>query len=301
MRPMPRYPVYVISKGRSDCCLTARFLARDGVPFRLVVEPQERDLYAAEFGEAPLLVTPFSNLGLGSIPARNFVWEHARAAGAERHWILDDNISGVWRRWKARKMHVEAGVAFAACEDFTDRYENIAIAGMNYYMFSINKTRQPPFYLNVHVYSCLLIRNDLPFRWRGRYNEDTDLCLQVLSAGWCTVLFNAFLVWKMTTMTMKGGNATELYQGDGRLKMARSLQRQWPGVVDTKRRFRRPQHVVKGAWRGFDTPLKLKAGVDLAKLPKVDEYGMRIAERKDAPVKSETIRALLDAYREGKP
>lgn len=293
----PRYPVYVISKGRHDCCLTARFLLRDGVPFRVVVEPQERELYAREFGDERLLVLPFSNLGLGSIPARNWVWEHAKASGAERHWILDDNISGIWRRWKARKVRCEAGVALRASEDFVDRYENVAIAGLNYYMFSVNKARQPPFYLNVHVYSCLLIRCDLPFRWRGRYNEDTDLCLQVLSAGWCTVLFNAFLAWKMTTMTMKGGNMETLYQGDGRLRMAKSLERAWPGVVSTRRRFRRPQHVVRGAWRGFDTPLKLRPGVDLSALPKVDEYGMQVVRVRE--IKSEELRKMVEERESG--
>jgi hypothetical protein len=85
----------------------------------------------------------------------------------------------------------------------------------------------------------------------------------------------------MTTMTMKGGNATELYKGDGRLKMARSLERVWPYVVETKRRFRRPQHVVRGAWRAFDTPLRLKPGVDLAKLPAVEEFGMRMTRRSE--------------------
>lgn len=289
----PRYPVYVISKGRSDCCLTARFLIRDEVDFRIVVEPQERESYAVEFGDARLLVLPFSNLGLGSIPARNFVWEHAKAAGAERHWILDDNMTGVYRRWRARKIPCEAGVAFSATEDFVDRYENVAIAGLNYFMFAPNKLKAPPFVANVHVYSCLLILNRLPHRWRGRYNEDTDLCLQVLSDGWCTILFNAFLVLKMRTMTMKGGNATELYKGDGRLKMARSLERMWPGVVETKRRFQRPQHVVKNAWRGFDTPLKRRPDVDfdaLARTP--NEYGMEIRQVKET--KSPEIRALVE-------
>jgi hypothetical protein len=286
----PRYPVYVISKGRSDCCHTARFLIRDGVPFRLVVEPQEAAAYTREYGAERLLVLPFSNLGLGSIPARNWVWEHAKERGFERHWILDDNILGMWRRWKSRKIRCESGVAFRVCEDFTDRYENVAISGMNYYMFSINKIKQPPFYLNVHVYSCLLIRNDLPFRWRGRYNEDTDLCLQVLSAGWCTVLFNAFLAWKTRTMTMKGGNSTELYQGDGRLKMARALERKWPGVVTTGRRFQRPQHIVKNSWRGFDAALKLKPGVDPSAV--TEDYGMTLMQ--SGEIKSESVRQLID-------
>jgi hypothetical protein len=290
-RPVPRYPVYIISKGRSDCCLTARALTKDGVPFRLVVEPQERGLYAEEFGEGVLEVLPFSNLGLGSIPARNWVWEHAKAAGAERHWILDDNIDRFWRRWKARRFRCDSGVALRVAEDFVDRYENVAIGGLNYYMFSPNRVKQAPFFINVHVYSCLLIRCDLPQRWRGRYNEDTDLCLQVLSAGWCTVLINAFLAEKTPTMTMKGGNMTELYKGDGRLKMARSLERLWPGVVETKRRFQRPQHVVKAAWGKFDTPLRRKPGLDLSALPATDEYGMEL--RQLGEVKSPEIRQLI--------
>ena len=297
-----KYPVYVISKGRADCCLTARLLVRDRVPFRLVVEPQEADAYAAEFGRELLLVLPFSNLGLGSIPARNFVWEHSKSAGAERHWILDDNILGMWRRWKARRFPCEAGPALSAAETFVDRYENIAVAGLNYYMFSANRMKQPPFVTNCHVYSCLLIKNDIPQRWRGRYNEDTDLCLQVLSAGMCTVLFNAFLVWKMTTMTMKGGNSAELYKGDGRLKMARSLERAWPGVVETKRRFQRPQHVVKDSWRKFDTPLIRRKDIDWDALAAAgdDERGMVLRQREGRETKNPTLRRLIEGKLESR-
>lgn len=283
-----RYPVYVISKGRHDCCLTARFLLRDKTPFRLVVEPQEYDLYAKEFSRDLILTLPFSNLGLGSIPARNWVWEHSKSEGHGRHWILDDNIYWISHMWKARRIQCNASIAFSTSEDFVDRYENVAIAGLNYEMFVIPRTGvNQPFVRNVHVYSCLLIKNDVPYRWRGRYNEDTDICLQVLSGGWCTVLINAFLIKKVQTMTMKGGNMSTLYQGDGRLRMARSLERVWPGVVETKRRFQRPQHVIKGAWKYFDTPLKLKQDADLT--PK--DYGIELRQVK--PVKSHELRKLL--------
>jgi hypothetical protein len=257
-----RYPVYVPSKGRADCCLTARFLVEDRTPFYLVVEPQEADLYAARFGEGRLLVLPFSDLGLGSIPARNWIWEHAKAAGHERHWVVDDNIYAIKRRFQGRRIPCNSEAALAAVEDFTDRYENIAIAGLNYEMFTPNGKSIKPFNVNVHVYSCLLIRNDLAYRWRGRYNEDTDLCLQVLAGGWCTILVNAFVIHKVRTMLMKGGNTEELYQGDGRLTMSRSLERQWPGVVTTKRRWGRPQHHIANQWQYFTTPLKLKADAE---------------------------------------
>ena len=76
--------------------------------------------------------------------------------------------------------------------DFINRYENIAIGGLNYSMFVVGKNK--PFYHNCHVYSFMCIKNDIKYRWRGRYNEDTDLCLQVLSVGLCTVLINVFLI-----------------------------------------------------------------------------------------------------------
>lgn len=279
----------MISKGRATSGLTPRFLGRDDVPFKLVVEPQEADQYAAAFGEERLLILPFQDLGLGSIPARNWVWEHALAAGPDRHWILDDNIGQIRRFYRGRRIPCESGPAFAAIEDFTDRYDNVAISGMNYQMFGIPGA--PPFVSNVHVYSCLLIRNDLPYRWRGRYNEDADLCLQVLAGGLCTILVNAFLIDKKTTMTMKGGNSDDLYAGDGRLRMARSLERQWPYVVTVDRRFKRPQHKIRDAWRKFDTPLQLKAGVDLAELAEPNEYGMKLTEK--TPVANPRLRATL--------
>lgn len=299
-RLLPRYPVYIPSKGRADHCYTAQRLAADGVPFHLVVEPPEADAYATQFGSERLIVLPFHDLGLGSIPARNFIWQHAQNSGVERYWCLDDNMRDFYRRYRVQRMHCAPGVALRVCEDFADRYENLAIAGLNYKFFVPDGQERPPFVANCHVYSCMLILTALPFRWRGRYNEDTDLCLQALAHGWCTVLLNTFLVRKEQTMTMKGGNAAQLYRGDGRLKMARSLERMWPGVVTVDRRFQRPQHVVN--WKKFDTPLRLKPGIDLAALAAQgpNEYGMTLAQV--APdVKSPRLRSLLDDWRETHP
>lgn len=289
----PRYPVYVPTKGRHDRCLTGRMLARDDVPFHLVVEPQEHDLYASEFGQERLLTLPFRDRG-SVIPARNWIKEHAAAEGHERHWQIDDNISRMRRIYKGRRISCRAGIALSAVEDFIDRYENVAVAGLNYTMFYYVQKRDglPPFHLNARVYSCSLILNSLPHQWRGRYNEDADFCLQVLADGWCTVLINAYLMDKQATMSMKGGNTKELYHGDGRLKMARSLERFWPGVVTTRRRFGRPQHVVFDSWRRFDTPLRLKPDIDLSSMPKVDERGMRLVQV--APeIRSRELRELV--------
>ena len=285
----PNYPVYVISKGRADNPLTAKFLEQDKVPYKIVVEPQEAEAYAEACGKKNILTLPFSNLGQGSIPARNWVWEHAKATGADRHWILDDNIRRIKRWYNGMRIKCDSGPAFKAVEDFTDRYENVAISGMNYAMFAYSK--KPPFHLNAHVYSCLLIRNDLPHRWRGRYNEDADLCLQVLADNWCTILVNVFVAEKMQTMAMTGGNTDQLYKEDGRTEMARSLERQWPYVVSTKRRFGRAQHVIKDQWKRFDTPLIRRKDIDWNTMGK-NEYGLGLSQVAEE-VKSEQVQNLL--------
>lgn len=297
MKAMPQFPVYVISKGRADVCLTAQFLITDQVPFYLVIEPQEEEAYRAQFvndKSCTIVILPFSNLGLGSIPARNFCWEHAKESGAKRHWMIDDNISMFDRLHKGKKIRVQAGIALKVVEDFTERYTNIAISGHNYSTFvglAASGGRMPPFYLNTHVYSCLLILNEIPQRWRGKWNEDTDLNLQVLANKYCTVLFNALSIRKAGTMTMKGGNAAELYKGDGRLEMARSLERAWPGVVETKRRFGRPQHVVSNSWRKFDTPLIRRTDIDW---DEIENNAYTLTLRQVADIKSERIQKILD-------
>jgi hypothetical protein len=304
---LPRYPVYIPSKGRSDTGYTLQFLQRDGVPHYLVVEPPEAEAYRVRFGAAHVLVLPWSGddarrrsfcaeRGIengGLVAARNWIWEHALGLGTLRHWQIDDNIMGVRRWYGGKRLRCASGVAFAATEDFVDRYENVALAGLNYTMFAHQEGKQPrdPFWLNVHVYSCSLILNDLPYRHRLVYNDDTDFCLQVLSGGWCTVLLNAFTVDKIRTMVVRGGNTDALYRGDGRLRMARSLERMWPGVVRTDRRWKRPQHVVKDSWKRFDTPLKLKPGIDLSRL-EPNEYGMKLVQVKPE-VKSAALRQLL--------
>lgn len=267
----PAYPVYIISKGRWETRHTSKAFEKMKLPYRIVVEPQEFDNYAAVIDPAKILTLPFSNLGQGSIPARNWVWEHAIASGAARHWILDDNITGFFRLHKNLKTPVADGTIFKVAEDFVDRYENVAEAGFHYCCFAKRRSKLPPFLRNRRIYSCILLRNDLPYRWRGRYNEDTDLSLRMLKDGWCTVLFYTFLADKLTTMTVKGGNTAELYQGDGRLKMAQSLCEQHPDVTTITRKFGHWQHQVDYS-RFKRNQLKLRPDVTIP--DSVDNYGM---------------------------
>lgn len=260
MSAQPRYPVYVISKGRADCCLTAHALRAEDIAFKIVVEPHEAEDYGLVFGHTRLLVLPQDNPDKGTMVPRNFVLDHARESGALRHWTLDDNISAMYRRVAARREKCEWGFALATMEDFVDRYENVAIASPRNSKFVFDKGYHPPFLVNHNVYCCMLVSSDLPFRYRGEHGgTDVDFTLQVLTSGLglCTIAFNAFLSYKDKPVQMKGGNKS-IYKGDGLLKRARFLERQWPGLFRQKRRFGRPHFAIAG-WGKFDTPLRLKA------------------------------------------
>jgi hypothetical protein len=273
-----RYPIFVPSKGRSHACQTAKFLLADSVPFRLVVEPSEEHDYRQAFPSAELLVTPHDDMRL--LGVRNWIRQRSIDEGHDRHWQLDDNIRRMKRQTQGKRLSCNARIAISAVEQFTDRYTNIGVSGMDYSMFAKDAMR--PFRLNVHVYSCTLVNNRMPYTWRLVYNDDTDLCLQVLSGGMCTVQFQAFVVEKMQTMTVSGGNTDDLYRGDGRLTMSRTLERQWPGIVTTTRKFGRAQHSVKGAWRGFDTPLVRRDDIDWNALSDSSQWAMQLTHEVDA-------------------
>ncbi len=273
----PKYPVYIISKGRWESRKTSRALDNIGIPYKIAVEPHEYSKYAAVIDQDKILLLPFTNFGQGSTLARNYVWQESLKNGDERHWILDDNISGFCRYNHNLRVKVNSGTIFRCAEDFVDRYENIGLAGFQYRCFANSCRERPAYLLNTRIYSCILVQNSLTVRWRGTYNEDTDLSLRVLKSGLCTILFMAFLQDKAGTMTMKGGNTDELYTGDGRRKMAESLMQQHPDIVTvTDKKFGRIQHLVD--YRPFKkNKLVRREGLTIGN--RINNYGMELVTR----------------------
>lgn len=268
----PKYPVYIISKGRWKSRLTSKALEKMGVPYRIVIEAQEFEQYSAVIDREKIIVLPFSNLGLGGIPARNFVFEHSIKEGHEKHWIMDDNIRAFRRYNDDKKYLVTSGTIFKCAEDFVERYDNIGMSGFQYSSFMAYNRQKRPFTLNCRIYSCILINNSIPHRWEGRYNEDSDLSIRCLKSGWCTILFNSFLQDKTATMTMKGGNTDTIYNtNDNRREFAESLKRKHPDCVEVIWRFNRWHHLIQ--YNKILRPSLIKRK-DFPNYKGIDEYGM---------------------------
>lgn len=276
----PRYPIFIPSKGRWESRFTMKAFDKIGVDYSVVVEPQEYDSYASTIDPKKIITLPHQNQGL--VVTRNWIWDHALSLGVKRFWTFDDNISSFWRWNKNSKVKTESPSFLAAIEDFTERYTNVPIAGMNYYMFIKSRYPDVPFRTNTRVYSNMLIETDArdptgkPYRNEGFYNDDTDLCLRILKDGFCTILFNAFLIKKIVTMTLSGG-MTPHYQDDGRWKMAEELRRKHPDVTTVTRKWGRWQHQVD--YRPFKHN-KLIKRTDVEIPEGVNEYGMKLVKVK---------------------
>lgn len=289
----PQYPLYIVSKRRSDSRMTVKSLERMGVPYYIVIEEFEYDDYSSVIDPKNILILDpeyqrtydtFDNLGdsksKGPGAARNFAWDHSIAQGFEWHWVMDDNIKNFCRLNRNLKIQANTGAIFKAMEDFVNRYTNIAMAGPQYYMFAPRKKKLPPFVLNTRIYSCNLIRNDMPYRWRGRYNEDTDLSLRMLKDRWVTVQFNAFLQQKMPTQTIKGGNDEDFYAKEGTYNKSIMLVEMHPDVSRLAWRFGRCHHHVD--YKPFrKNKLQRNPNIDIES--GVNNYGMELKKVGFAP------------------
>ena len=280
-----KYPIYIISKGRYKRRPTANTLERLGVDYYIVVEKHEYEEYK-KVVKGEVLILPQEYLDnydtfweraednkTGPGAARNFCWDHSIQNGHKWHWVMDDNLESFERFYNNLKIVCNTPKVFCVIEDFVDRYENLAIAGMGYAIFCPASEARPPIRFNTRIYSCLLIRNDIPYRWRGRYNEDTDLCLRVLKDGWCTVEFNAFLTGKRATQTMTGGNTDEFYKEEGTYLKSKILVDMHPDVTKLTKKFNRWHHHVN--YKPFKTN-KLLFKKDYERKQGINNFGMEL-------------------------
>ena len=292
----PRYPIFIISRGRAYSRYTSKAFEEIGVPYFIVVEPKEREDYANFIDESKILTLPYDsdpNAPTGAGRARNWCWDYSKEVlKTRRHWVFDDNITAFYRLHKNKRIKVGDGAMFRACEDFVDRYENVRVAGLQYRFFCAPKSKYPAFLANTRIFSALLIDNEGRRRWRGRYNEDVILSFDVLKDGDCTIQFNNLLQGKMGTQALSGGNTDFIYNNDelnayaerhlkddrhalSTLNKSVALKELFPDLVEVVWRYGRVHH--EADFSPFkDNQLKLKTGAK-----KVKDYRFRLVDLTD--------------------
>lgn len=270
-------PIFIPSRHRCEINGTARLFESLGInEFRFIVESDELGKYRDKFGFDRVLELPQDyqerydtcddfglKLPIGSGPARNYAWDVAASEDAAWHWCIDDNLTYALFRYNARGFQrVRYGRKWLdELEALIQRYSNVVMGGPHDWKFIVHdKQKVREFIPNTRIYSCNLIRTNIPMRWRGRYNEDTILSLDILTAGFATVLANSHLMKKAKTNVMQGGNTEGLYRA-GTGPKSRLLKIVYPQYVSVTKRFGRIHHYIDYRKHFLQIPLVLGATV----------------------------------------
>ena len=307
----PKYPIYVVSRGRSESCFTSMFLSLMEIKHYVIVEPFEVQVYSEKLKEyskfAEVLELDMSykdnydtcddlgtKLNAGPGGARNFAWDHSVKNGFKYHWVMDDNVKdkGFAYTHANEKIIIKTSSFLRIHEDFVERFDNVALSGLQYLMFVPADRYSYPYILNTRIYSFLLIRNDIPYRWRGRFNEDTDLSLRALKDGWCTLEDQVFCADKIQTQRAKGGNNEVFYKELGTELKSKMLAELHPDVCRVVEKFHRIHHEVN--YKGFKQKLHYRP--DYVPKTGINNYGMYIINGEYADKKL-SVSELKEKYK----
>jgi len=249
-----KYPIYIPSKGRSKNVRTAILLKESNIDFYIVVEPQDYKDYQKYFSKKNILVLNKNDKGMAYV--RNFCVKHARKAGHSALWQLDDDILKYKIRKDSKRKETTAYIALSKLERIMDKYSNVGQVAHRLDAFAF--AYKGKYQINRAVYSSVLMRTNLPVKYRNDTIEDSDFSLQLLyTHKWCTIITNRVTIQTVPHNKQNGG-LTEKKKGlNKRSQYNINYANAWPGHFTLKEREDGTIHIVaKRFWSKFVTKPK---------------------------------------------
>jgi len=251
---IPRYPIFIPSKGRFENNLTAKMFLNADIPFRLIVEKKDEYEYRKRYGDESVISLPSSDYG-GVWVARNYCKQIATQLGSRYHWQIDDDIKSLMKVENRIVLTRDAGQILSEIENFVDKYSNLAITGLASSVFGRLATTE--FTINKFAYTCALFNTGLPYYWRCDIEDDLDYNLQCLTNGWCTVQFQRYL-FEWSTTGVRPGGYTEIYAEGKRLLRQRATLEMWPEILPRELAPKGDNYriITNHIWKGFKQNLR---------------------------------------------
>ena len=243
--PNPSYTFYIPSKGRATTIKTSGVLQTFGIPFKLVVEPQDYESYVAQFGTDSVLCLDKNDQGIYYV--RQWIKTYSWFMREKYHWQLDDDLKNIRSHFDKRVV-LQEGKCFTLLEKLTEEFPNIGQAGFTHFAFAFAKKN--PYELNKQVCSCMLIKNETPAKFRPEIIEDTDFSLQMLYSNFVTLTLTRFSYEGMPTMQMAGGNTTDFKEGK-LYKRQLKLCEEYPGQFEIVEKSGRTRIKPSRVWSKF--------------------------------------------------
>ena len=246
------HPVYIPSKGRAHKCATAALLQQEGLPFYLVVEPQELEEYGRAFPDASFLALDRSDAGIWY--ARQRIMDHARAAGHAFHWQLDDDL----RRFNEWNRPATALAALSFAGTFPERFQRIGMVSfaLSQFAFAAKQEFRP----YGRAFNAVLINtqtgHNYPDSWEYGAKEDAWLQVHMLRAGWATPIITRYsMEMKTPDGAGSGGCQDNLYALNRHVATAHNMHRLWPDFTLIVRKKSAMGTDVRINWKAISPPL----------------------------------------------
>lgn len=196
-----KYPIYIPSKARSNNCITPNNLYKyDFNSFKIVIEPQDYKKYKNYFNENNLLQLNKNDMGIAYV--RQFIKNHS--SNYSFHWQLDDDLR-FKKRINNKNVPYNPIEMFCEVENYIDRHSNIGLAGLRNSVFAFSQKNDIAY--NKQIASCVLVNTNTKCKYRKDTIEDTDYSMQILSEGYCTIIFNRLLYDNPPQGKVRGGNS----------------------------------------------------------------------------------------------
>jgi len=174
-------PILIPTKGRYNKCKTAELFGAI-TNLYLIVEPQELEKYKENYKYYNYITLPKNDKGISYV--RNFCLNYANKMGWEWFWMLDDDISNIYKRVGSKL--IKDKLAIYNAEKIIDH--NTAQISLEYQQFAWCANKD--FILNSYndVAVCINAKKciDKKIKYREYVNlkEDRDFTMQIIKNGY---------------------------------------------------------------------------------------------------------------------
>lgn len=228
------WPIYVCSKARPhDRHISTMRLLRDaGVPFNLVVEPQDAAVYEEAWPDAVVLVLPENDRGLAY--CRNFVIQHAASAGHAWVWVMDDDVKRFCKQIGKKAVTVPVNDLLAEAEAAAVKYTDLPFMqiGLSYVqnVWSAKTTVRLNGPMDVVVAFHVAALGGFRYDETLSLKSDREFTLRLLGLGYCNVTLTT-LGFDCPTNGSNAGGLQDVYRAGVEAECVQRLATMYPGVV----------------------------------------------------------------------
>jgi hypothetical protein len=228
---MINYPIAVASKGRPDSKLLLR-IQTENLPFRIFCEPQDANTYRQRF---PGVIIQLDADNQGLAYARNAILGYARASGASKFWMLDDDVEDFFEGTEKGYLKVTVAEALGKAEPLLGEMTQGALEYSQFAWSHQPGDCSDGSYCDVCVLIDIGRTKDLTFRDEVNLKLDRDFTLQVLASGGRTRRISNIGFSCPENGSNKGG-LYEAYKSGREKADCEALAKFWPHCVTVQQK-----------------------------------------------------------------